>query len=269
MGFSRRGRSSFQSAQGGVSGFNPAQGKHISPLLTGLRNWWKFDDVGSYPDSVTGTDFWTEVNSPTSGPGKIDLGIPFPYTGTTGGGGLVYTGNDLDVGDGTAGGDLSLTVTAWVYQDVGQGAQGKSFLDFQYGFYFNTGHPGYVYTLRANFYLQTGGGADSTLATPTVQTEEWNFVFLRYYNLTDTPTAGSNSYHCGIVTDAGLFTSTPVENVGGYKGTTATCKVNVPLYDLQGTLDLVGMWTGPPLSDDALISLYSTTNSGTDYPFFT
>ena len=232
-----------------------------------LRNWWKFDDAGTWADSVSGISFWTENNSPATTTGKINDGIDFAYTGGFSGPSLTATNALLDVGDGTAVGDLSMTMTAWVYQDVGIGDRGKSFAQWLYGFYLNTGHPGGVYTLRTNFYAQVGAWlGDSILSTPTVQTGEWNFVFCRYYNLTDTPTAGAISYHCGIVNGDGIHTSTPVTGVGKYKGNTGECTLNVGGYELQGTLDLLGIWMRP-LTDNELISVYTTTNALTDYPF--
>jgi len=268
MGFSTLG---FDSPQGGVMGFNPAQGAGAgvtpSTLLEGIRNWWKLDDDGTWTDSVTTTNYWTENNSPTTTTGKINYGIDFAYTGGYSGPYLSATNAALDVGDGTSGGDKSITVTGWVYQDVGTGSRGKTALHWNYGFYLNTGHPGATYTLRVNCYMNgLGWKGDSLLSTPTVQTGAWNFVFMRYYNLTDTPTAGSISYHCGIVTGSGLTASTPVTHSAGYKGNTAECKMNYPGYELQGTLDLVGIWTRA-LTDAELIELYTTTNGGTDYPF--
>jgi len=262
----------FQGAGGSARGFAPAQGASAgsSPPTEGLRNWWKWEDDGTWTDSVTSTNYWTENNfGDQQATGKIGYSIDFERTGGYAGAYLSYTGDDLDWGhDSEAApyaGDLPFTFFSWVYpEDDTTFPRAKIFFHYNTGFYYGCGTGASAMRLHLSVYLG-GWGTASQVTSRDLVADEWNCIYGRYQPAYGT---GDNTarYHCGIIHAGTLYQATETTQVNGFKGGTGDVRVSYPGYDASCRQDCCGFYTRQ-LTDDELLDLYNATNSGTDYPF--
>ena len=266
----------FNTAQGTASGFAPAQGSSSGPAASteGLRNWWKWEDDGTWTDSGTGANYWTENNfGDQQAAGKIGYSIDFPRTSGYGGAYLSYTGDDLDWGHDFESApyaeDLPFTFFSWVYpEDDTTFPRAKTFFHFNTGFYYGTGTGASAMRVRLSVWRWGAGGtwrAVSEVTSRDLVADEWNCIYGRYQPAYGT---GDNTarYHCGVIHAGTLYQATETTMVGGFNGGTAEVRVSYPGYDASCRQDCCGFYTRQ-ITDDELLDLYNATNSGTDYPF--
>jgi hypothetical protein len=261
MGFSDWG---FDSAQGVVAGFRPAQGlaDSASTLLTDLKHWWKMDDDGTWVDSKTGSSYWTEVNSPTTVAGKINYAID-----TYGSSAPHLTTADTGV-DFANSGDSDWTCSAWV-KPITSGYGGTAAKTFvitpsQFNFGMTKESTGNFLWFNAKI----GGAFVNTDMTGTAAAEipddTWGMCFWQF---------SAESGGSSVVTLRTIISGTEYTVTGSHSGTVAgrgtgyTMKIGYinNSYKAGSALDMVGIWSRHLTAAERL-ELYNS-GAAKDYPF--
>lgn len=272
MGFSTLG---FDSPQGGVMGFNPAQGAGSgavpNPILEGLK-WWFPLSGGGFTDSVSGKTL-TAVNTPTSESGPT---------------GAAATAMGLDSGDSnyvystdayfrtvaestgaTADIYYPFTLTFWLYFAFGVHPWIRGDTD-QYSM---TKYPGGGHQMHCGVKGTSSVWRNTNTSGSGLSDSTWYFYVFRWYGHGFNTDGDEASWGCGKrlqrisgAAGSGSITENVINECCGESlqtgagitiGASGTC---------SGRVAMVGYWDRV-LTDAEGLEIYNTTLGGGGYPF--
>ena len=280
MGFSGFG---FDSAQGGLAGFQGAQGGgggvEPNPLLDDIQYHFKFDSISGFlTDSITG-NVLSSTNSPTTEVGVVGQSIGINDTDES----RAFSTNSafLTAASESASADPSanvaypFTVALWVYPELRSG--------WAYSTYWliETNSSGWNWILWAEpswdgsthkFYFGVvGNGSLRYCNLSTVQGfDSWHFLVLNYYGINHDETGSfqltenakrislvTGSAGSGSITDTGFHTCCGEELQAGTE-----LKIgDAPSYDVNGRYDLFTRWNRI-VPDDQILEFYNLSKAG-------
>jgi len=281
MGFSTLG---FDSPQGGVMGFNPAQGAgeaayNPGTLLDDLQYHFKFDTAsGLLTDSVTSTVL-SGTNSPSTETGMVDQAVGFNDTDESR---ASSTDSDLltaadEVPSATPGLNVAypFTIMLWAYpeQKSGWSPQGHFVKELETG-----GDNWLIYAYSVNsavscnfgFGLAGSGSMRTTSLTGNQAMDTWHCVVCNWYGVNTDETGSYQLYDAAkrisLVTGtagSGSISETQYATCCGehlLQGTQLQLSQS-PGYDLNGRIDLLTRWNRI-LTTDEILQFYNRSKAG-------
>ena len=282
MGFSTLG---FDSPQGGVMGFNPAQGAgeaayNPGTLLDDLQYHFKFDTAsGLLTDSVTSTVL-SGTNSPSTETGMVDQAVGVNDTDesrASSTAAAILTAAD-EVPSATEGLNVAypFTIITWIYPEQRTGWSTTAFVIREE----RTGAPNWAmsaYNVNSavstnfNFAVRGSGSYWRTASTTTgYAMDAWHCVVMNWYGCNTDENGDFYNTQCAkrvsVVTGAagsGSITETVFSTCCGeylLQGTELQIS-QPPGYDYEGRLDLFTRWNRI-LTTDEILQFYNRSKAG-------
>ena len=251
-------------ADGTPKGFNQPQGVGDAPstLLDGLRNWWKFDDDGTWTDSISEEEYFTEVNSPGTVTGKINYGI-----GTHGSSAPHLTSADVDLRI-PSNGNTDWTLASWILPVSsgygGSGGRTFAIWDTQFNFGMLTESSGNFPWMNGNIGGSWVNTDISGTAAAEIPDDTWGLCFWQF---------SAESGGSSVFTVRTIISGTERSASGSHSGTVAAPGTGYSMkigfinssYKAGADMDMMGIWTRHLTADERLELFNGGT--GLDHPF--